>query len=361
VHQNAPQNKPHPPFSATFTPSLPELINQLNCTIALSTYQAGKVVFVSAKNDDDLVQLPRSFPNAMALGVDGNRFAVASGSDVTVLAHEPGLAPRYPGQPGVYDSLFVPRARYYTGELDLHGLEWGPQGLWGVNTLFSCLCMIDGRYSFTPVWRPSFVSALAPEDRCHLNGMAMDQGSPVWVTALGRGDAARSWRETINSGGVLMHVPTGEIVAAGLAMPHTPRLIDGRLFVLFSSTGEIALFDPAAGKYEIVNRIPGFIRGMDRCGDYLFVAQSKIRKKSSAFSGLKIADKATHSGFTVLHLPTGSIVSSFTYLSSVDEIFDLAVLPGLKRPGIVSPEKESTATPLVIPETSFWAVKGPEQ
>ncbi|HSA16367.1 MAG TPA: TIGR03032 family protein [Spirochaetota bacterium] len=354
---NTAKSAPPPPFAATYSPNLPELIHQLGCTIALSTYQAGKIVFVSAKNDDEIVQLPRSFRNAMAIGVEGNRIAVASANEVHVLAHEPGLAGRYPAQPGVYDTIYVPRASYFTGAIDLHGLAWGNDGLWTVNTVFSCLCLIDDRYSFIPKWKPSFISAFAPEDRCHLNGMAMHNGEPLWVTALGTGNEPHSWRPGINSGGVVIHVPSGEIAASGLPMPHTPRLIDGKLYVLFSSTGEIALFDQESGRYDIVNRIKGFIRGMARCGDYLFIGQSRVRQKSSAFAGLQIARDATHSGFTVLHMPTGSTVAEFRYLASVDEIFDLAVLPGLRRPGILSPEKEVHSSAIVIPGTSFWAVR----
>jgi hypothetical protein len=53
-----------------------------------------------------------------------------------------------------------------------------------VNTAFSCLCTLDGRHSFVPRWRPPFITSLAAEDRCHLNGMAMADGAPKYVTAL---------------------------------------------------------------------------------------------------------------------------------------------------------------------------------
>ncbi len=348
--------KPPPPYSCTHSPNLPELLWQLQCSVVLSTYQAGKVVVISAKNEEELVQLPRAFPQAMALGVKGNRLAVASLHEVTVLAHEPGLAPKYPPQPGTYDTIYMPRASYYTGTLDIHGLEWGEGGLWAVNTLFSCLCIINDRFSSDPRWQPSFITKLMPEDRCHLNGMAMDKGAPLWVTALGTGDSAKSWRETITTGGVLIHVPSGEIVARDLPMPHTPRLYDGRLIILLSATGEIVAMDTGTGKYDVIKKVPGFIRGMSRLGDYLFVAQSRIRKKSSAFRHLAIADDATSAGFTVLHLPTASIVAELRYRSSVDEIYDIEVLPGLRRPGILNAEKEVHRKALTLPGTSFWAL-----
>ena len=348
---------PPAPFSCTFSPSLPELLWQLKCSIVISTYQAGKVVIISAKNEEELVQLPRDFRQAMALGVRDSRLAVAGIHEVTVLAHEPGLAPRYPHQPETYDTLYVPRASYYTGSLDIHGLEWGNRGLWAVNTVFSCLSLIDDTYSFVPQWRPSFVSQLAPEDRCHLNGMAMHDGEPLWATALGTGDTAKSWRAQITTGGVLMHVPSGEIIARDLPMPHTPRIYDGRLVMLMSATGEVALMDTDNGRYQVIKKIPGFLRGMSRCGDYLFVGQSKIRKKSSAFKDLAIADDATSSGFTVMHMPTASIVAELRYMSSVDEIYDIEVLQGLRRPGILNTQKDTHHQALTMPGTTFWAVK----
>ena len=140
-----------------------------------------------------------------------------------------------------------------------------------------------------------------PEDRCHLNGMAMDNGKPLWVTALGTGDTAKSWRENITKTGVLINVPSNEIIARDLPMPHTPRLYDGKLYVLLSATGEIAVFDTDKGTYDVIKKIPGFIRGMSRIGDYIFIGQSKIRKNSSAFKDLEIAEKADWAGFTVLH------------------------------------------------------------
>jgi len=353
--------QPAPPFSCRFSPNLPELLWQLNCTVALSTYQAGKVVFISPKNEDELVQLPRTFKNAMAIGIDGRKLAIASDGTVVVMTNEPALAKGYPNQPDTYDGIFMPRVTYYTGHLDIHGLAWGEKGLWAVNTVFSCLCLIDEDYSFKPQWQPGFISKLAPEDRCHLNGMAVKEGSPLWVTALGKGDDTKSWRKEITTGGVIIHVPTNEIIAGELPMPHTPRLYDGRLYLLFSATGEIVIFDTEKGTHETVNKIPGFIRGMSRCGDYLFIGQSKIRKNASAFKDLKIAKDATESGFTVLHLPTGSIVAELKYQASVDEIYDIEVIPGFRRPGIINTEKDTPKMALSLPETTFWVLNNNKQ
>ena len=158
--------KPSPPFSCRYSPNFPELLRKLNCTIALSTYQAGKLIFISAQDDEKVIQLPRNFLQAMAIGIDMERMAIATKDEVAVLANAPGLAPKYSKQPNIYDGFFAPRATYYTGRVDIHGLAWGADGLWTVNTSFSCLALIDDTYSFIPKWKPS-VSIFLPCGRNH--------------------------------------------------------------------------------------------------------------------------------------------------------------------------------------------------
>lgn len=346
--------QPPPPFSCRSSPNVPELLNQLGCTIALSTYQAGKVVFLSARDDEKLIQLPRNFVRAMAIGIDGKKMAVATRDGVIVLTDEPTLARRYPNQPNTYDSFFAPRASYYTGRVDIHGLDWGKQGLQAVVTSFSCLATVDDNYSFTPTWRPPFISALTPEDRCHLNGVVMTDGAPLYTTALGTGDEPQSWRKTLPDGGALIHVPSNEIVISDLSMPHSPRLYEGALYMLLSATGEIVRVDAEAGTYETINKIDGFVRGMARHGEYLFVGRSRLRKNASTFKDLPIAEKALTSGVTILHLPTGAVVGSIQFETSVDEIYDVAVIPDATRPGILNTEGEMYKRALTTPHATYW-------
>ncbi|MFC2100267.1 TIGR03032 family protein [Bacteroidota bacterium] len=347
--------QPYPPFHCSFSPNLPELIMQLNCSLAISTYQAGKVIFISAKNNEELIQLPRTFNKAMGLAVNGDKLGIATKEEVIVLANSPGLAKSYPKQPDIYDGLYVPRATYYTGQVDIHDLDWGKEGLWAVNTSFSCLCLIDDNYSFIPKWKPSFITNLSSEDRCHLNGMAMSEGIPLYVTSFGTGDKPQSWRENIPSSGVVIHVSSGEIVLKNVPMPHSPRIYDGKLYLLLSATGEVVCADTKKGTYNVINKLPGFVRGMDKYGDYLFVGLSRLRKNASTFKDLPIADKALSAGLVVIHLPTGGIVGELKYYSTVDEIYDIQVLPELKRPGILNTMKDTHKMALSIPGSTFWA------
>ncbi|MCB0551521.1 MAG: TIGR03032 family protein [Phaeodactylibacter sp.] len=349
------QPKVPAPFSCTYSPNIPELLQQLNCTLALSTYQAGKVVLLSSLDGERLIQLPRTFRKPMGIALEGHKMAIATLDEAIVLANSPELAQHYTPKPATYDALYMPRATYYTGQVDIHDLEWGAAGLYAVNTSFSCICRIDDNYSFTPFWKPSFISKLAHEDRCHLNGMAMAEGRPRFASAFNTGDSRQSWRENITETGVLIDIHSNEIIAGGLPMPHSPRLFDGRLFVLLSASGELAEVDIDSGKTKPVCRLDGFVRGMCRCEDYVFVGLSRLRQNSSTFAKLPFAHQAKQAGIAVVHLPTGALSGFIRYQSSVDEIYDVRVLPGLRRPNILNPYEAQHRLGLSTPEATYWA------
>ncbi|MCP4701648.1 MAG: TIGR03032 family protein [Gammaproteobacteria bacterium] len=346
-------NKALPPFTCTNTPEFPDILETLGCTLVLSTYQAGKVILLSTQNGR-LIQLPRAFPKPMGIAVEGRRMAIATREETVVLADAPKLAPAYPKQPGIYDGLFVPRATYYTGELDIHDMAWGEKGLWAVNTRFSCLALIDEHYSFTPAWQPKFIDALTPDERCHLNGLALADGRPRYVTALGMSNTTEGWRENKLSGGILMDTDSQEIIVHGLAMPHSPRLYDKRLYLLNSARGELVHVDPGSGHLETVSRIPGFVRGMARCGDYVFIGVSKLRHKHQTFGDLPIAKESVFCGVVALHLSSGRLAGSVRYVNACEEIYDVQIIDKLRRPGILGTDTPACRKALVTPTACFW-------
>ncbi len=348
-------NPPTAPFSCVYSPNLPELLMQLNCTIAISTFQAGKVLFISPKNEEELVLLPRTFYKAMGIAIEEDKMAIATKSEVIVLKNSPQLAASYPKKPNTYDALYTPRLTYYTGMVDIHDLHFGADKLWAVNTSFSCLCSIDEVYSFTPQWKPHFITNLASEDRCHLNGLAMENGRPRYISALGKSDKPSGWRENIVKGGILMDVESNEVIANGLAMPHTPRIWDDKLYLLLSAGQRLVCLDPQNGKYETVTHIPGFVRGMAKYGDYVFVGTSKLRKNSSTFRHLEIAESANEAAITIIHLPTGAKVGKLTFRASVDELYDIQILPNMIRPNIINTYGNTHEQSLVIPNHTFWS------
>ncbi len=355
-------NDPNPqPFTLVPSPGFHNLLQSLDCAIALSTYEAGKVIMVG-HTMQGLTQLPRTFNKPMGMAVDENRLAVATRDQVLVLGKSARLAVDYHQSPGKYDALWVPRAAYFCGEVDIHDMAWGDEGLWAVNTRFSCLSLITDEYSFKPMWQPSFITDLLPEDRCHLNGLAMENGRPAFVTMLGESNTEKGWRAEKSQGGLLMDVSSNAVVTAGLSMPHSPRLIDGRLLVCNSGTGEVLEVDRKTGQTEQIVALPGFLRGCTSVGGYLFVGLSQLRDKRS-FGGMPLEDtgQKLESGVAVINLATGNLEETLYYQSTVQEIYDVHVLETMRQPGILAFSPAAAGESLVIPDNAFWADKGPAQ
>ncbi len=301
-----------------------------------------------------MIQLPRTFDKPMGMAMKDHKLAIACRNEIVVTANSKQVASSYPDKPNTYDGMFVPRTQYFSGEVDVHDLEWAGDKLMAVNTLFSCLTIIDDNCSFRPKWKPKFVTELAPEDRCHLNGVAMVDDIPKYVTALGPTNSSKGWREKMLEGGILMDVESNEIIMNGLAVPHTPKIYNGQLYMLLSATGELIKVDLDKGSYDVVSSIQGFVRGMDLVDDYLFVAQSKIRQKSSIFNTAPVAKKSVWCGITIIHLPTGAQAGFIRYNASVEELYDLKVLKGLQRPNILNLQKGIHQKALITPQQVFW-------
>lgn len=347
-----------PPFSCSYSPGFSQLLFDLNCTLAISTYQAGKLVFISSIDPDKVVQLPRSFEKPMGIAIAHNKLALATRNEIVVLANAPKLASTYPKQPGTYDALYLPRALLYTGELDIHDLHWDGDNLIAVNTRFSCIARPSFDHNFIPLWKPKFIKHLDPNDHCHLNGLAVSiQNNPKYASALGHSDEPNGWRKNIANGGILIDIESDEIVLQNLPMPHSPRIYDDQLYFLLSATGELVKANLKAGKYEVIKKFNGFVRGMDKIGDYLFIGLSKIRKTSSTFGNLPIAKTSPFCGIVVIHLPTASLVGQLQYENSVEEIYDVKVIADTRRPGILNHTKEDFRYALTMPKGNFWATQ----
>src|SRR5512134_937798 len=238
-------------LASVHTSSLPDILRQLNCSLVVTTYQAGRVILVRHDATEDDAESAgtlnthfRPFDRPMGVCEKHGRLAIGGSNTVWDYRDVRGVASKlYP--PGKHDACYVPRGIHFTGNVDIHEMSWsGDDRLWLVNTRFSCLCTLDDDNSFHPRWRPAFVTAYAPEDRCHLNGLAMRDGRPRYVTALGETDSMGGWRANKADGGVLLDVETGELLLRGLSMPHSPRWYRDRLWVLESGKGSWSVLDP---------------------------------------------------------------------------------------------------------------------
>ena len=319
---------------------LPELLERARCSLLVSTYQAGQVVAVGVAEGEVNLAF-RRFDRAMGIAVGADEVAIGGRDQVWLLRDYAGLAGRLPPR-GRFDRCWLPRTSYVTGPIACHEVVWGTTAagepdLWVVNTRFSCLAGLDDRHSFVPRWRPPFVSALANEDRCHLNGVAMRDGSPAYVTVMARSDEAGGWRADRNQTGTVLDVASGEVVTTGLAMPHSPRWYDGSLLVLNSGYGRLERVDLASGQRDVVAVLPGYARGLAVHGGLAFVGLSKIRE-TAVFGGSPIA--AYHDqllcGVGVIDLRTGATVATLQFDNGVEEIFDVQVVPGARCPTLGS-------------------------
>jgi len=335
-------------FRYTQTDSFVELLLRLGASLLVSTYQANKLLAVRA-GGGGLSTLVRTFDKPMGLAAAAGRLALGTRKEVWFLRNAPDIAPRVEPA-GLHDACFLPRSAHVTGDIAVHELAWAGEELWMVNTRFSCLCTLHPDYSFVPRWRPPFVTAFTADDRCHLNGLAIVDGRPKYVTALGETDTANGWRADKPRGGCLMEVSSGEVIGRGLSMPHSPRWHDGRLWLLESGTGQLVLVDPATGRRQRVAELPGFARGLALAGPYAFVGLSKIRK-TSAMDGVPLADRREQlkCGVAVVDLRSGEVIALLEFQTAVEEVFDVQILPRLRFPEVVGFQQETIQHTFVVP------------
>jgi uncharacterized protein (TIGR03032 family) len=338
--------------SYEYSRNLAPLLAHLRVSLLVSTYQAGKLVVVGVDEQGALALSFHNFERAMGIAVRRDRIAVGTTGQIWFLRSAPDIAPKLP-PPGRHDACFLARSSHMTGDIHVHEMVWVGDELWIVNTLFSCLCTLHEGYSFQPRWRPPFISALAAEDRCHLNGVALADGQPKFVSALSETDTPQGWRPSKAAGGCLIDVESGQTVARGFAMPHSPRVHQGRVWLLDSGMGRLVTVDPTTGAVHATAEQPGYARGLALHGSYAFVGQSKIRE-TSTFGGLPIEERrqSLRCGVGVVDLTTGRHVAHLEFKSGVDEIFDVQIIPGVRLPAISGPfpGRDGTQTIWTVPD-----------
>jgi len=328
--------------------SLPALLEQLELSVLLSTYQAGRVVSVGSHRGELRLGFSR-FDQAMGLTRTASGIAVGTRDAIWSLPANREIAAHIRPE-GEHDIAFLARSCHHSGPLMGHDLAWGNGRLWLVNTLFNGLVTIEGHWSFVPQWQPPFISGWAAGDRCHLNGLALaeDGSASAYITALGETDTENGWREHKATGGCLIHVPSGEAVLRGLSMPHSPRLYQGQLYLLDSGHGGLLRVDPLSGQRCTVANLPGFTRGLDCFAGYAFVGLSQIRE-TAVFGELAIGERPQElkCGLAVVNLSRGSVDGLLWFHSGIEEVFAVAVLPGWRNPAVIGPDTSTDASQTV--------------
>jgi uncharacterized protein (TIGR03032 family) len=337
------------PLRSAHTTSFPDLLEHLGISLLVTTYQAGKLVILRADNGVLNTHF-RGFNKPMGLALAGDRLAIGTGIEIWEYHNVPALAHRLKPE-GKHDACFLPRSGHVTGNVLIHEMAWHDGELWFVNTRFSCLCTRDPWHSFVLRWRPAFITRVAPDDRCHLNGLGFTPDGRCLVTALGETDSPDGWRAGKCGGGILMDARRGEVLVDGLAMPHSPRAHNGRLWLLESGTGTFGYIDERAARYEPIAALPGFTRGLSFHGDYAFIGLSQVRE-SAVFSGLPITEQATerNCGVWAVDLRSGQTVAFVRFEDALQEIFAVQVVPQVRFPELFNDELAVLADSFVLPD-----------
>lgn len=327
-------------FALSASRHFPEWLASTGGGLAFTTYRAGKAFFLGVKPDGRLSVFERSFPRCMGMAVSADGRSLLLASEYQVHRLDNVLAPGETSADG-HDALFVPHQSWITGDLDIHDIGFGADGLpVFANTLFNCLATVSDGYSFRPVWQPPFVSKLAAEDRCHMNGLALVDGAAAYVTAVSRSDVADGWRDRRTDGGVLIRVSDGAILCEGLSMPHSPRVHDGAVWLLNSGTGEFGRVPLGGGPFEPLAFLPGFARGLAFVQGHAVIGLS-LPRESRTFSGLPIdaqlqaRDTEPRCGLAIIDLASGDMAHWVRVEGVVRELYDVAVLPGARFPAAI--------------------------
>lgn len=347
------QPEPDNAFRSVHTSNVPQILHEIRSSLLVSTYQSGRVMVMRA-DGPQLNTHFRTFPSAMGIAVGEGRLAIGTLREVWDYWNVPAAAARL--HPPKHDACFLPRNMHVTGDIRIHEIAFDADGeLWVVNTRFSTLCTLQPATSFEPRWRPRFVTHLAAEDRCHLNGLCMENGRPRFVTALGATNTVDGWREKKTTGGVLIDVPTNEIAITGLSMPHSPRIHDGKLWLLESAKGTLIRVDPARGGVETVAELPGFTRGLAFAGPLAFIGLSQVRE--SVFDniplGQRLRAEERSCGIWIVDTRNGRTVGFVRFEGDVQEIFDVQLLPGIVYPELLEFGEDLVGASFVLSDAAL--------
>ena len=331
-----------------------ELLCSKNISVAV-TLVPGRLIMLGSDTagrptvDEALLDKP------WGLALCDEFLAVATRREVQLYADNRAMARHYPVAADAYDRVFAPRVTYVTGECEVHDLWIEAGSVYGVNTRFSTVCRFDALHSFTPIWRPAFISDLRGEDRCHLNGMAWNQGTLAYASAFGRFDTERAWRAHPPEQGVVIDCATNAILSEGMCLPHSPRVIGDRLYATEMGKGTLVHIDRQTGQREELIRLDGMTRGLAAVDGIAIVGLSRLRKSLTGWT-LPLAAQGTQciAGLAAVELATGRLLGTVEFPAEVDEVFDLQIVPDTRRAGILDMARWNGHYPIDTPDRGFW-------
>ncbi len=328
-------------FEITCSRGFPGWLAEMQLSLGITTYQGNRLLLIGLKPDGQLSVFQRIFQRCMGLHVvvrsdEPPAQSLWMTSQCQVWRFENMLEPHQTLDG--FDRSFAPQQVFYTGDIDAHDIAVEESGrVVFISTLLSCVATLSDRYSLEPVWRPPFVSKLAAEDRCHLNGLALEGGRLKYVTACSQSDTFDGWRDQRDSGGCVIDVDSGEAVISGLSMPHSPRVYQDRLWVLNSGHGEFGYVDRKTGTFECVADCSGYARGLTFVDNWALVGTSLPRHEPT-FRNLPLEKKSadggasSRCGLQIVNVDRGEVSHWLRIEGEIRELYDVVVLPNVHRP-----------------------------
>lgn len=327
------QEKPRLSFSGSR--GFPQWLASTGGSLAFTTYQANKLFLIGVNQQTGRLSMyERSFPRCMGLGVGARGLWMSSVH--TLWYFQNFLDPQQTHEG--FDAIYVPLKGHTTGDIDIHDVHVRSDGSpIFIATRFNCLAELSPTASFQPVWTPPWIDRIAAEDRCHLNGLAVRDDKPAYVSAVAKCNVAGGWREQRRTGGLILDMETEEPVVTGLTMPHSPRLYRDKLWMIQSGTGEFGYVDLSEGAFKPMCFLQGFARGLAFFGDYAVIGVSRPRKDKT-FEGLALSERLAEEGvgakcyLAIVRLDTGDVEHTLEMEGAVQELYDVQLIPGIRRP-----------------------------
>ena len=349
-------NSLFPQLPVKVTCGFVSLLHKNQCSIA-ATLVPGRLIFISADDNGGLAITDTLLDAPWGIATGSDYLAVSTRRDITRYANNGRLAQHCPG--ATYDAYFAPRLAHSTGNCQIHDLWAEGDTLYAVNTRFSVICRFDAAYSFTPVWRPPFITEVMPEDRCHLNGMAWENGRLTYATAFGEFNVNRGWRNHPPCHGILMDCAVNEILTRGLCLPHSQRVIDGQLYLTEMGKGHLLRVDRKSGEVNVLQALPGFARGIAKIGECALVGLSLPRESFTGWDlPVKTSVERCIAGIAAVDLASGQLMGMLEFAGGVEEVSDLQVLRGVRSPGVLDLSRWDGLYPIDTPDAGFWMKQG---
>jgi uncharacterized protein (TIGR03032 family) len=350
-----PENKESERIDIDFTasPGFSGFLASQKINLVISTYQTGSIFTVAPGEGEYLTISVTPWRRPMGLAVSEYCLYVGGGNQIWRFNNIIPLGAVHDG----YNIVLVPQQGWTTGDLDIHDVgTLGASPPLFINTRYSCVARVSSEASFLPVWSPPHVTRFAPDDQCHLNGMAFRNGELAYVSAFSQSTEPHGWRKEEKDRGVLWDIASGEILVHSLRMPHSPRWYAGRLWLLESGTNSFGFVDVSSGRFESIVKLPGYVRGLSFHGNTAFIGASipregsGIREKFLSESGE--TEDVLRCAVYCVDLVTGKLLHVLKISGGVQEIYDIAILANATRARLVGLDEEDLNYLLKVGERS---------